>query len=113
MIVYKLDSWYDVPRRGRVIKETAKQYKVIDGGCGPKAEFGNYLYSWNKSDCFADIDSASSALIARQEQRLESKQRDVDRAIATLDVARKWARREAAVLAEQQLTGQAQNAGEQ
>jgi hypothetical protein len=88
---------------GLVVKETAKMYKVIEKGYSGKA-FDGYHSTWNKADCFADVNSASAALIAQAGQKVTRCREEKDRAISALDLARKWARREIAELAAQPLT---------
>jgi hypothetical protein len=73
--------------------------------------FNGCTSTWRKKDCFADIYSAAAALIAHAERHLANKRTEVVRAISELDLARKWARLEAKILAEHSPTTVCQNAG--
>ena len=99
MVVFKLSSYCDNhPISGLVIKETVKQYRVKERGWDNK-DFTGYESTWRKEDCFTDIDSASTALIARAEQRIANSRTELDRAILELDVCKTWAWQELLKLA--------------
>jgi hypothetical protein len=105
VIVYKLNSYSTSEMvRGLVTSETAKQYKVLEWSQWGSPEWSKRESTWRKCDCFATIESASDALIARCEGGVVSLQKSLDRAKSHLDLARKWARREAVESAKLPLT---------
>jgi hypothetical protein len=107
VIVYKLSPYHsNEMSRGLVSSETAKQYKVFEWGALGIPEWSRRESTWRKCDCFATIESASDALISKCVDSILSSQKRLDRAKSKMDLARKWARREAMESAKLPITAQ-------